>query len=141
MVNRADIVAKARTYIGTRWRHQGRQPGRMIDCVGVIVKVAHHFDITQWDTLDYGRMSVYNTLLRIFEEHLIRKPIRDRKPGDIALFRERVYPVHCGIVGEKDGQLTIIHAYLKRKKVVEEPYSQEWLDSTVAMFAYPTVED
>jgi len=39
MVTRAEIIAEARTWLKTPWRHQGRLKGIACDCVGHIVCV------------------------------------------------------------------------------------------------------
>jgi hypothetical protein len=48
-------------------------------------------------------------------------------PSDITLFRmtPRGPAKHCGIVGERDGALTLIHAR-QNKRVSEEPFSPLW---------------
>jgi cell wall-associated NlpC family hydrolase len=39
MATRAEIIAEARTWLKTPWRHQGRLKGIGCDCVGHIVCV------------------------------------------------------------------------------------------------------
>ena len=64
-----------------------------------------------------GRETLYTALRR----HLTEIDRARIAPGDIALFRmtPRGPAKHCGIVGERDGTLTLIHAR-QNKRVSEE---------------------
>ena len=50
------VVAQARTWLGTPWRHQGRSP-RGVDCAGLVVLVARALGLADHDVAGYGRHS------------------------------------------------------------------------------------
>jgi hypothetical protein len=58
------------------------------------------------------------------------------------LFRDKQFPCHATILGEKKGRLTIIHAHALKRQVVEEELEQgDWMQRRVACFSFPDVED
>lgn len=123
MPSREEIVEEARKWLGTRWRHQGRNASGL-DCIGLLVRVATDLGISDYDIKGYSRRTVGDDFTRHFEiVGLKRKPIPDAEPGDILITHDRNFPCHCGIVAKKNGQMTFIHAYAGRKKVVEDPLS------------------
>lgn len=121
---RQDIVDEARTWIGVPWRHHGRNRAG-IDCVGLGVVVARALDITQYDSLDYGRQPKPGLI-----DHLRRVaceiPVSDIEPGDFIVIEDTAYPYHLAFVSEKHGVPHIIHAHARRRKVIEEPYIHDW---------------
>lgn len=54
---REQIVASARSIIGTPYVHQGRVKGVGVDCVGTILIVAKELNLTQFEISGYGRRS------------------------------------------------------------------------------------
>lgn len=143
MTTAQDMVETARTFLGTRWKHQGREPGRNLDCVGLIIKAAHIRGLTDFDYTNYSREPNYNELVRHFEEHMDPVlPKRAIRIGDAMVFRQSKYPCHCGMVGEKNGKHTLIHAYALYRKVIEEyiEADPELLQLHVATFRYRGLE-
>ena len=53
-VTRAQVVDAARKWLGTPWRHQGRNT-HGIDCVGLVVVVCKGLGISSYDDTGYGR--------------------------------------------------------------------------------------
>ena len=53
MIARADIVAAARSLIGTPFRHQARLPGVGIDCLNLIGEVGMEEFLRRAKTNDY----------------------------------------------------------------------------------------
>lgn len=141
MATRAQIVEEARSYLGTKWLHQGRTRDG-VDCAGLVVCVGNGLGLIQYDRNDYQRNPNGSAFLHFFTEGGgVQKPITEAKPGDILVLREGTYPCHTALVGEKRGGLTIIHAFVVRHQVVEEPLTGAWLAKRVACFQYPGVED
>jgi len=140
MVTRAQIVEEARSYLKTRWVHQGRTRDG-VDCAGLVICVGNNLGLIGYDRTDYQRHPNGSAFLHYFKEGGgIQKPITEAKPGDILVLREGTYPCHTSIVTEKLGRAHIVHAYVVRKAVVEDPM-QFWLPKAVACFQYPGVED
>jgi hypothetical protein len=84
-INREDVIAEARKWIGTRWVHQGRsQMG--VDCAGLVVLVGQSARFAREDMLGYRR-SPDGVL---FRQHIFKQTTFEPQPraGSIGLFRE-----------------------------------------------------
>lgn len=128
MVARADIVKAARSWLGVPWRHQGRSKAGL-DCAGLVVVVAHGLGLSDHDERGYGRRPERHSFIHHFAQHMDALNPKDVRPGDVILFREkaRPYTCHAALVAEDGaGRLTIIHAYARRRMVVEEPLTTMW---------------
>ena len=137
---RARIIAEARTYLGVPWRHQGRT--RLgVDCVGLIVCVGKELQLLSYDHMGYKRLpraSGSPMLEQIVKAGGRKKPVQAARPGDTFIFRERAYPMHMGILS---GDETMIHAYARRKMVVEEPLDDFWRERLLSCYAFPGILD
>ncbi len=127
MITPDDIVAEARTWIGTPWKHQARVKGVGVDCIGFVggVGVALGLgDALRWKadpTLrGYGRTPVPETLLDACDRFLQRVPIMQRQLGDVLVMGFRAGPQHFAIVSRLQPDC-IIHAYAQRRAVIETP--------------------
>lgn len=122
--------------------HQGRTR-KGIDCAGLIVRVAHELGLSDYDSRDYQRRTSGHEFLRHFRDNMKQKPISLIEPGDVILFRDKMYPCHSAFVADdKKGSLTIIHAFAGAKKVVEEKLDQgDWLERVVGVFEFHDVGD
>lgn len=134
MTTRDAIVAEARKWIDTPWRHTGRNR-RGIDCVGLGVVVCQALAITRYDVRTYSRVPAPGLLdhLRLVADEI--SPA-DVLPGDFVCMLDSAYPFHIAFVAEKDGRATLIHAVAARRRVVEEPYSDEWRHRTLNAFRF-----
>lgn len=130
---RQDVIEEARKWLETRWVHQGRNEGG-IDCAGLLILVGSALGLQAEDMYGYKRSPDGRT----FQEHIFRQTVHENspRPGSIGLFRESRFPTHCGIFAEQDGQLTLIHAYMPARKVIEEPFIHEWPDQLVAVRSF-----
>ncbi len=127
-----DIVAIARTWIGTPYVHQASVKGVGCDCLGLLRGVWRELRGEEAETPppyspDWAEARGEETLRDALARHLGEIAIEDIAPGDVALFRmaARGPAKHCGIVAEKDGALTLIHAR-QNKRVGEEAFTQAW---------------
>jgi hypothetical protein len=129
-ISREDVVAEARKWIGTRWIHQGRSE-QGIDCAGLLIMVGNALGLQADDLLGYRRSPDGKT----FQRHIIQQTTFEPqpRPGSIGLFREARFPTHTGIFAERDGVLTLIHAYMPYGRVLEEPFIHEWPDNLTAV--------
>ncbi len=132
------IVQAARGWVGTKWRHQGRTKNG-IDCVGLVIKIADELDYdTSFDRTDYIRRSTGIEFIDYFKDHMIQKRVTEVEAGDVLIFRELRYPYHSAIVGyDKLLGLTLVHAFAKSRKVVEEQYTDEWKRKVTHCFEFP----
>lgn len=133
---RNKIVEEARSYMGVRWKHQGRTHNG-IDCVGLVIKVGNTLKLIDYDTRDYQRHSFSRAFLMHFRQCMYEVPIVKAQAGDVILFQDNQFPCHSAILAEKYGLKTIIHSHASRRRVVEEQLEQgDWLSRQVACFSY-----
>lgn len=142
MPSRADIVIAARTWLDVPWTHQGRTR-HGIDCAGLVIMVAHGLGLTDYvDNTAYQRRTSGYDFLLPFRENMVAQPVLAARPGDVLLFRDGAYPCHSALVAGDEGALTIVHAYARRRRVVEERLDQgDWLRRRVACFSFRGVGD
>jgi cell wall-associated NlpC family hydrolase len=129
-ISRDEVVAEARKWIGTRWVHQGRSE-QGIDCAGLLIMVGNALGLPAEDLQGYRRSPDGKT----FQQHIIKQTTFEPqpRPGSLGMFREARFPTHTGIFAERDGQLTLIHAYMPYGRVLEEPFIHEWPTQLVAV--------
>lgn len=134
-----DIVAAARSWIGTPYVHQASVKGAGCDCLGLLRGVFRELIGEEPETPppyspDWAEATGSETLYHAFLRHFTEIETAALRPGDIALFRmmPRGPAKHCGIVGrapasllERGASLTLIHAR-QNKRVSEEVFSALW---------------
>jgi cell wall-associated NlpC family hydrolase len=142
MTTKADIVTRAREYVGTPFRHQGRLPGVALDCVGLCACVGKSLGLEIHDVVDYRRRPDWTRFKAEFDKNgqWIGNSEAVAVPGTMLLLREGRHQTHCAIVAEKDGFKTMIHAFEPRGKVVEERITQDWAQRIVAVYLLNGVE-
>lgn len=133
MATRADVVRVARSYHGVRWRHQGRTRYG-IDCIGLVILVAHELGLSDHDCTDYSRIPDGRQLRQALECHL--QPTTDQQPGDVVLMRFAREPQHVGILTD----IGLIHAYAATRKVIEHRIDKNWSDRIVAAYSFRGIE-
>ena len=148
MINKSLIVDEARAWVGTRFHHQGRVKANGnnkggCDCIGLIVGVADNVGLmyagqklSAYDRIDYAKIPYGNQLYNSFCEYLDEIRINDVQGGDVLMFKFDKDPQHVGIVGELDGDRTIIHCYLQARGVVEHRLDKQWRQRIVAAFRF-----
>lgn len=147
MTTRAEIVAVARSYIGTPHHHMGRLPGVGIDCAGVLIcagretgLVAADFDVPAYVPQPDG-----HSLLDWCREHLGPAVAQaDMRPGDAIVLRAGPRPQHLALLGDyRHGGLSIIHACADSHppRVIETRLMFSRVLRFVAAFRMPGVED
>jgi len=127
------IVAAARGWVGTPYRHLSATKGAGCDCLGLIRGV--------WAEL-YGALPEvpnYRADLRDHRDLLAAAEARlaptTMGPGAIVLFRLGAVPRHCGIM---TGAARFIHAQ-ERIGVVEANLTEGWARRVVGCFAFPEI--
>jgi len=133
---RDKIIEIARSYLGCKWKHQGRSKKWGIDCAGLAIKVGHELKSFTFDIKAYQRQTVDDAFIHHFKAHMDQVPILERKLGDVILLRQGVFSCHCGILSKKNGKLYIIHASPQAGKVIEELYTKELQNRTTYCFRY-----
>ncbi|MGA9796203.1 MAG: hypothetical protein WBQ17_11795 [Rhizomicrobium sp.] len=133
-----DIVATARTWIGTPYVHQASVKGVGCDCLGLLRGVWRELRGAEPQAIpnyspDWAETTGAETLYTALARILRPVPLQQIAPGDIALFRmhPRGPAKHCGIVAmfppplRRGGSLTLIHTR-QNKHVSEEQLSPSW---------------
>lgn len=122
-VSRQQIIDAARSFLGVRYRHQGRDPETGLDCVGYLKAVAMRINypfIT--DVEGYKRTVSYEVLYGIMVEILDEIPVEEALPGDFYFMRmgSKIRP-HVAV---KVSDTRLIHAYndgVNTQRIIEHP--------------------
>ena len=146
------IVAQARSWTGTRFRHQGRRRRNAdnaggVDCLGVIIGVASELSLTDrrgqllagHDRISYSKSPDGKQLYDTLSSLMFRIDAESARAGDIGLFMLDGNPQHLAIFSEygADGELGMIHAYAPLHQVVEHRFDMGWRMKMVAAFRLP----
>lgn len=139
----ARVVAAARGWIGTPYRHQASLRGAGTDCLGLLRGVWREVLGAEPErppaySMDWSEPARIEALWQAAERHLRPKLVCDEAPGDVLLFRMRDGAVakHLGIAGHTGAGASFIHAY-SNHAVVESPLSAPWRRRIVARFTFP----
>ena len=109
------FVAEVRSWLGTKFRYQGRDR-KGIDCVGVVVLSLAALGLSL-NVVPYGKQVTGDSALAQLKANGHRVEFADAKPGDIALLNYRGESNHVGVL---TGEGTMIHSLAFAKKVVEQ---------------------
>lgn len=151
MPTKQDVIAEARTWLGTRYHHQARIKGVGVDCGGLVFAVGAHLGLFPPSPMDfpkpeqfvgYARLAHNGSLLRACQMVMEEIPAYAAEPGDVILmtFTEDKEPQHVGILGDYvHGGLSLIHSYAPARRVVETRLDDGWRSRIVAAFALPGV--
>lgn len=128
-----EIIAVARSAIGTPFRHQGRVVGRGLDCVGLGAFIADTLGIKIVDVTGYGRRPSGGILEATLDEQpAIVQVAGPAQPGDLFLIRFKGEPQHVAVF---DGE-NIIHAYEPVGKVCEHRLTEAWSRRIVRIYRF-----
>lgn len=107
------FVDEARSLLGVKWRHRGRN--RMgVDCIGVVAVAGKAAGILCDDESRYGREPWEDRLRRGCRARWGDPLPREQwQPGDVAIIRwNQGEPSHMAVIGDHPrGGLTLIHAH------------------------------
>lgn len=140
------IVAAARSWVGTPYRHQASAKGAGADCLGLLRGVWRDVVGPEPESVpnysrDWSEPQGQELLWKAAMRHFLCKDIQDQAPGDVLLFRMRDRGVakHLGIAANIEEVPTFIHAY-SGHAVVESALSLPWRRRIVARFSFPEGE-
>lgn len=136
------VVECARSWVGTRFRHQGRSRNG-VDCLGLLVMIAQecelkHGDIflSDCDETNYGIFPDIHTLKIKLEHYLQLIPLDEARIGDVLLLEMDGRAQHLGIISDYCSGYGLIHAYAPARTVVEHRLDQNWIDKIAAAFRF-----
>lgn len=142
-VETSDLIAVARTWIGTPFVHQAARRGVGCDCIGLVRGVWAQVSgtpivATPPYTSDWSEPQGDEVLWCALAQRFTPKPITEDAIGDVVLFRMRHGAVakHVGLQAEVGECPTFIHAY-QGHGVRESALSSPWKRRLVARFSTP----
>ena len=133
------MVAAARRFLGTPYRHQGSRAGAGCDCLGLLRGVWREVVGPEPETLPPYRADMRDPLnagaLRMAAERWLVPVEGPLAAGQVLLFRlnRMVEPKHCGILVSTD---RFIHAQ-ERLGVVEANLTDGWRERVWGRFGFP----
>ena len=149
-MDRSAIVAEARSWIGTPYRHQASRKGAGCDCLGLVRGVwrglyGEEPEAPPPYAADWAETGGRETLLEAARRHLVEIPVSAWRSGDVLLFRMSpdACVKHCAIVSAAapgDPEPRIVHAYWGRA-VVESWLGPWWRRRLAQAFSFPDVSD
>ncbi|WP_298126023.1 NlpC/P60 family protein [Brevundimonas sp.] len=139
----ARVVALARDWIGTPYRHQASAKGVGADCLGLIrglwreVVGPEPAPVPPYSP-DWAEVGGAETLLEAARAWLVEVHPAQARPGDVLVFRmSRGAPAkHCGVLSAEGPTRKMVHAYWGRA-VVESWMGRFWEDRLAAVFRWP----
>jgi NlpC/P60 family putative phage cell wall peptidase len=139
---REDVVAEARGWIGTPYRHQASLKGVGCDCLGLVRGVWRALLGSEPERAppyspDWAEALRQETLAQAAARHLVPVACDEFQPGDVLLFRWRAHlpAKHMAIVGAPG---TMIHAH-DGAAVTEVAIAPWWRRRLAYAFSFPGV--
>jgi NlpC/P60 family putative phage cell wall peptidase len=138
------VVACARSWVGTPYRHQSSCKGAGTDCLGLLRGIWRELLGAEPETVppytaDWSEAGEGEDLLGAAGRNL-RAIARDNAvPGDVLILRmaDRGAAKHVGILARaREGRETLIHAY-SGHGVVESPLTPAWSRRVAGTFRLP----
>jgi NlpC/P60 family putative phage cell wall peptidase len=137
------IVAEARSWIGTPYRHQASVKSVGCDCLGLVRGIwralhGREPEAMPGYTPDWAEASGTETLAEAAGRHMAKVDIADAASGDLVLFRWRanVPAKHCGILVADGFAARFIHAQ-QGAAVTEATLSPWWRRRMAFVFRFP----
>lgn len=144
VITRGALVAEARSWIGTPYRHQGSLKGVGCDCLGLVRGVWRAVCGAEPETVppysrDWAEAEQRETLALAAGRHMIEIGCADFRPGDVLLFRWRAGLVakHVAIATAPD---RMVHAH-DGAAVAEVAIAPWWRRRLAYAFRFPGVID
>nr|WP_314529469.1 NlpC/P60 family protein [uncultured Brevundimonas sp.] len=138
------VIAAARAWLGTPYRHQASVRGVGADCLGLVrgvwrEVVGEEPEAVPAYSADWAEVGGRETLLDAAGRWMRAVAVDEMRPGDVLLFRMSpgAAAKHCAILSADDGpEPRMIHAYWGRA-VVESWMGTWWRRRLVAAFRFP----
>jgi NlpC/P60 family putative phage cell wall peptidase len=144
MIRRTAIIAEARAWIGTPYRHQGSLKGVGCDCLGLVRGVWRALVGVEPEPVpayspDWAEATNSETLAAAGARHLVAIDLGAALPGDVLMFRWR-----AGLPAKHAAILTapalMVHAH-DGAAVAEVALAPWWRRRLAFAFRFPGVTD
>lgn len=137
------VLAEAMTWIGTPYRHQGSRKGVGCDCLGLVRGIWRAVYGAEPETPgayapDWAETGGEDRLIEAARRHCAEKPVANRRPGDLLVFRWRPHHAakHLGIMLADE---RFLHAY-EGHAVTVSALIPQWRRRIAGVFAFPPLE-
>lgn len=139
-ITQQQIITQARTWLGTKYHHQGRlkksaRGNGGVDCIGLVIGIIDEIGIQDGDgnslvaadETNYSMHPENGRLVKSIQQHLREVPKDEMRVGDVLLFKTFKDPQHVGLLSEyPSGGAGLIHCNSSAGKVVEQPLTETW---------------
>jgi cell wall-associated NlpC family hydrolase len=136
MIGARTLIEEARTWVGVPFLHQGRS--RLgVDCAGLIVALMRTTGIVPPDFRDvcnYSRRP-NGEMIALVARHFTRVPTAASGLLVLIQWWGQTEPSHVALLAGP----TLIHAYERRRAVVEHSYRGMWCRDTHSLWRWPGV--
>jgi NlpC/P60 family putative phage cell wall peptidase len=143
-LTRSQIIAEARAWVGTPYRHQASLQGVGCDCLGLVrgvwrAVIGSEPQVAPPYSRDWAEATGSETLAQAARAHLVEIEPAEFLPGDVLLFRYRErYPAkHAAIA---TASALMVHAH-DGAAVAEVAIALWWRRRLAYAFQYPNVTD
>lgn len=143
-MTRDELIAEARTWLGTPWVHQACAKGAGVDCLHYIAGVVRAFGrpeaerfFANPDWQSYGRHPDPVMMFAGCDELMNRIALEEALPGDVLVFRCGRWPMHFGMLSRPNYML---HAWLGAGRVIEQRIDEKWAARIVRAYRIRGVE-
>lgn len=136
---RADeIVAMAKTFVGTKYRHQGRSE-HGLDCGGLMFRILNLLEFSDFDTFNYSRRPNVQEFTNAMKAGGFKRiPMTDLSNGDVLRMSVSGWPVHVAIYEvDEHCKEWYIHSYLPHRKVTRNPLTPGARQLISSVWRYP----
>lgn len=144
ILSRQDIVAEARSWLGTPYQHQASLKGAGCDCLGLVrgvwrALIGEEPELAPPYAPDWAEAARNERLADAAARHLVAVDSEEFREGDVLLFRWRAnFPAkHAAIVTARD---LMVHAH-DGAAVTEVAIAPWWQRRLAFAFRFPGVTD
>lgn len=129
-IKKETIVDIARSFLGTKYRHQGRLKNVGVDCAGVMIGCGNESGWseavlgTKFQYSAYGRVPVGSDMQAVMDANLTMVE-GDCQVGDILLMAFELEPQHIAMLVALDPPY-IVHALAQEEFVAEHRLDDYW---------------
>lgn len=138
---RQQILACARSYVGVRFKHEGRTREEGLDCFGLIIRVAWDLELSRFTLTGYGHIPHAPSVRAHCNAQMSRKPVDTMQAGDVVLCANKHWDCHLAIVGDGGRPFSLIQSLAEQRRVVESSLSEEYRSYIRSCFQLPNVQE
>lgn len=133
-----ELVETAKSLVGTRYRHQGRNEAGL-DCAGLMIVTGQRCGLSNFDTTSYSnRPNAVEFTREMMRAECKQIPLAELSHGDLLRINTAGWPVHIAIYEvDEQGQEWYIHAFLSHRKVTRDPLTDMVKKSISSVWRFP----